>query len=274
MHRIFSKSDSNVRRGGAQPVISQTMNRMKSQSDLMEQKIADCNSELRTMKTALNRTRSPAAKSQIKRSMVYVAQRRKMYMRRYDSLRTQQVNFEAANFSIDDVKNAAFQSAALRSARDEMKTQLKELDINEVDELQEQMEELMGDTSEVVDVSSRSIVTPHLYVDEDDLDDLLDEIGDDEEETDEVYEEEYEEDNDTIPIVSSFRTSPRANSRDQPSSSHAVSVSSSQSNINSLLTAIDDYGLPSLHKQQPLAVDNNRQRRNTGRRVPTSINNF
>lgn len=107
---------------------------------------------------------------------------KKQYEKQRDSMFAQQMNIDTTTFMHSSIKDTTEQVKAMKASHKELTTAMKELDIDEVEDMQFDMEDLMMEHEEIQNVMSRQLGVPD-YVDEDEL------LG----ELDDMFEEEAEE---------------------------------------------------------------------------------
>jgi len=100
-----------------------------------------------------------------------------MFENQRDQLMSQSFNMEQANFATQSMKDTATTVAAMKDANKTMKSQFKEIKINDVENVFDEMQDLLEDANEVNDLLARSFATPY-EVDEADLDEELAALGD------------------------------------------------------------------------------------------------
>merc|ERR1712070_63458 len=99
-----------------------------------------------------------------------------------DNAMGQQFNIDQAAFSIESAKATVSTVATLKASNQEMKRTIgKELNIDDVDDLADEMAELMDDFNEINEVLGQSFATPD-DIDEADLDAELELLADELEE--------------------------------------------------------------------------------------------
>ena len=185
----------------------------------MDQKIASLEVELRGYKDQIKKCKAPAAKKQLQKRALEVLKRKRMYEQQRDQAQAQMFNIDQTSFTLESAKASVQTVAAMKQANQQLKHTLrKELDIDNVDDLAEDMAELMEDFDEINEALGRNYATPDL--DEADLDAELEMLGD---ELEEDLEEESAMPSYLLPA--------------QPNTVPGHQLSSQ--------TATDEYGLPS-----------------------------
>ena len=181
MRRVFGKKKVD----GPAPTLDQASAGVGSRVTDMDKKIESLESELRGYKDKIKKTKAPAAKKQLQKRALEILKRKRMYEHQRDHAQAQMFNIDQTNFSLESARASVQTVAAMKQANKDLKHMLrKELDIDDVDELAEDMAELMEDFDGINEALGRNYATPDL--DEADLDAELEMLGDElEEELDE-----------------------------------------------------------------------------------------
>merc|ERR1712087_24450 len=150
----------------------------------MDKKIAGLENELRVYKEKIKKARTPAAKQMVQKRAMEVLKRKKMYENQRDMVAGQQFNIDQASFGIESAKANVQTIAAMKGANQELKRTLKkDLNIDDVEDLADDMAEMMEDFNEINEALGRNFATPD-DIDEADLDAELEMLED------EMFEEE------------------------------------------------------------------------------------
>ena len=147
-------------------------------------KILQLDKELKGYKDKIDSTKNPAAKKNLQKRAMELLKRKRMYENQRDQLAGQQFNIDQVAFSIDSVKATVSTVASMKVASAEMKKTLKkELNIDDIDGLADDMAELMDEFNEINEVLGQNFATPD-DIDEADLEAELEMLGDELEEAD------------------------------------------------------------------------------------------
>ncbi len=180
MDRIFGKK----KKLPPAPGLGETSAGLGSRVDEMDQKIAGLENELRVYKEKIKKARTPAAKQMVQKRAMEVLKRKKMYENQRDMVAGQQFNIDQASFGIESAKANVQTIAAMKGANQELKRTLKkDLNIDDVEDLADDMAEMMDDFNEINEALGRNFATPD-DIDEADLDAELEMLED------EMFEEE------------------------------------------------------------------------------------
>jgi charged multivesicular body protein 5 len=97
-----------------------------------------------------------------------VLKQKKMYEGQRDMLYNQTFNLDQVSFAAEGLKDAQQTMTALKSANKELKGMMKTVKIQDIDNLQDDMMDLMDESSEIQETLGRSYNVPD-DIDEDDL---------------------------------------------------------------------------------------------------------
>lgn len=178
MRRVFGKKKEE----GPAPSLDDASSGLGGRIGEMDDKIAGLEAELRTYKDKIKKTTNPAAKKQLQKRALEILKRKRMYETQRDNAANQQFNIDQTSFSLESAKASITTVAAMKAANKELKRTIqKDLDIDDIDCLADDMAELMDDFNEVNEALGRNFATPD-DIDEADLDAELDMLGDELEE--------------------------------------------------------------------------------------------
>jgi charged multivesicular body protein 5 len=145
MHRLFGKKKPE----GPKPTLDDASNSMTKRGDTIDQKIAKLDSELMKYKQQMSKMRDGPAKQQLQRRAINVLKQKKMYQGQRDTLYNQQFNIDQTKFATEGIKDTQTTIAAMKTARTELKKGMKEMNLDEVEDLHDDMADLMEDTNEI-----------------------------------------------------------------------------------------------------------------------------
>lgn len=166
MDRIFGKK----KKAGPAPNLADTSAGLGGRVTDMDKKIAGLENELRVYKDKMKKARSPAAKQALQKRAMEVLKRKKMYEGQRDMVAGQQFNIDQAQFGIESAKANVQTVAAMKGANAELKrTMKKDLNIDDVEDLADDMAEMMDEFNEINEALAQNFATPD-DIDEADLD--------------------------------------------------------------------------------------------------------
>ncbi|XP_076333116.1 charged multivesicular body protein 5-like isoform X2 [Tachypleus tridentatus] len=99
-----------------------------------------------------------------------------MYENQRENLMQQSFNMEQANYATQMLKDTKTTVEAMRTGVKEMKREYKRVNIDDIENLQDELEDMMGQAEEVQEALGRSYGMPE--VDDDELEAELDALGD------------------------------------------------------------------------------------------------
>jgi charged multivesicular body protein 5 len=174
MKRVFGKKKAEA----PAPSLDQASKGLGGRMNEMDTKINDLEKELRVYKDKIKNTKSPAAKKQLQKRAMEILKRKRMYEQQRDQVAGQQFNIDQANFGLESAKASVQTVAAMKAANKELKQTIrKDLDIDAVDDIADDMAELMDDFNYINEALGRNFATPD-DLDEADLDAELEMLGD------------------------------------------------------------------------------------------------
>lgn len=164
--------------------------KMEGRGGQLEEKCATIDKQLTQIKQKMKRTKPKSmARKTLQNRARQLLMRRKMYSKNRDQLYAQQFNMDQTKFAKESMENTKQMVGAMKQAKESLKSGIKEIDIDDVEDLQDDMEELLEDNDEIQEILGRAYGVPE-EIDEDELMDELnaleDEMIDEEEETEET----------------------------------------------------------------------------------------
>ena len=178
MRRVFGKKKEE----GPAPSLDDASSGLGGRIEGMDKKIDGLEAELRTYKDKIKKSTNPAAKKQLQKRALEVLKRKRMYENQRDMAMGQQFNIDQTSFSLESAKATITTVAAMKAANKELKNTIKkDLDIDDIDDLADDMAELMDDFNEINEALGRNFATPD-DIDEAELDAELDMLGEELEE--------------------------------------------------------------------------------------------
>jgi charged multivesicular body protein 5 len=174
MHRFLGKKKPEA----PTPTLDDASKGIDSRGDEVDSKIKKLDAELADLKKKMNMSRSAAAKANFKKRALQVLKQRKMYEKQREHLYGQQMNIDQAKFATQSVKDNATMVTAMKATAKELKKAYKEVNINDIENLHDEMSDLMDMSEEVNQLMGSAYGVPE-DVDEDELLDELDALDDD-----------------------------------------------------------------------------------------------
>ncbi|XP_033126560.1 charged multivesicular body protein 5-like [Anneissia japonica] len=172
MNRLFGSSKAKV----PPPNMSDCIKNVDSRTDSIEKKINKLDMELKKYKDQMKKMRDGPSKNMVKQRAMRVLKQKKMYEQQADNLRNQSFNMEQANYATQTLKDTKTTMDAMKLGVKSMKKEFKNVDLDKIDDLQDDMEDMLEQANEVQEMMSRSYGMPE--IDDDDLEAELDALGD------------------------------------------------------------------------------------------------
>lgn len=144
--------------------------------DSIDQKIRKLDAELITYKERMAKLPDGPSKSSLKQQAMRILQQKKQYENQKMAMMNQSLNLESTSFAVSNLRTTVTTVDAMQQASREMKAVQKQLDIDRVENLRDEVEEMMFDAAEVQEVLGRSYGTMD-FVDEADLEAELGALG-------------------------------------------------------------------------------------------------
>ncbi|KAJ1822874.1 Vacuolar protein-sorting-associated protein 60 [Coemansia sp. RSA 2599] len=173
MNRIFGMSKAKTPKPTLEDAIVSTDRRVGE----VETKIKKLDGELARYRDQLSKMRDGPGKSAVKQRALRVLQQKKMYESQRDQLMQQSFNMESTVFATENIKNTLSSVQAMQDANRAMKKQYKNIDVDRIYDIQDEMADLLEQANEVQEVMGRSYSLPE-DIDEHDLEAELDALGD------------------------------------------------------------------------------------------------
>jgi len=155
MHRIFGKKKETA----PPPTLDDAQHSIGNRLSQTEAKVAAIDQELVSMKQQMAKMRDGPAKNQLKQRALTLLKQKKMYEKQRDSMFNQQFNIDQQKFTQESLKDTATTVQAMKSANTALKQQFKEIDIDEIEDLHDDMEDMMYMNEEIQDVMGRAFNT-------------------------------------------------------------------------------------------------------------------
>jgi len=172
MNRLFGKATPKQ----PAPNLTDCIANIDSRGESVDKKIARLDQELAKYRDQMKKMREGPAKNSVKQKALRVLKQKKMYEQQRDGLMQQSFNLEQTNYGIQSLKDTKTTVDAMKISAKEFKKEYKKININQIEDLQDTLEDLNEQSSEIQDIMGRSYGMPD--VDEDELEAELDALGD------------------------------------------------------------------------------------------------
>ncbi|KAJ2489542.1 Vacuolar protein-sorting-associated protein 60 [Coemansia sp. RSA 2050] len=173
MNRLFGTGKPKAPKPTLNDAIAVTDERVSS----LDARIKKCEGELAGYRDKMQKMRDGPGKNAVKQRALQVLRQKKMYEAQRDQLTQQSFNMESAILATENIKNTLTVVQAMRDTNKVMKAQFKEVDIDSIHQMQDDMEDVLEQTNEIQELMGRSYNLPD-DIDEQDLEAELDALGD------------------------------------------------------------------------------------------------
>merc|ERR1719295_72197 len=187
----------------------------------LDKKIMRLERQIIELKKKMNKSRG-AAKNSLKQKALKLLKQKKQYETQRDRMYGQQMNIDNAKYAAQSVKDNADMVTAMKSAATTLKTQMKEVNIDEVEDLQDDWMDLQDDANEINDILGEA-----WGMDDFDEDDLLDELDGLDDELDDLD----------------------MNEDEVPSYMVSANAAANKNDLQQDDGQVDEYGLPKVPEQ-------------------------
>lgn len=162
MNRLFGKGGKEPK-----PTLSDASGRIESRNDAVDARVARIDAELMKTKEQIQRTRGPA-QQRYKQRAIQLLQQKRQYQNQQDMMMQQQFNVDQLQFTTETMKDTHIQVEAMKAANKTLKKDLKKINPDKVDKLQDDLADLYADTQEIQEIMGRGYEVPD-DIDEDEL---------------------------------------------------------------------------------------------------------
>mmetsp|Transcript_38991 Transcript_38991/g.70395 ORF Transcript_38991/g.70395 Transcript_38991/m.70395 type:complete len:220 (+) Transcript_38991:57-716(+) len=155
MRRLFGwGKEEEAPKKDAQPTLQQAADRIDQQVQALEEKIAKSDEEIRQL--VAKGSTNPTAKARAMQAM----KRKKMYEQNRDQLLGQQFNVENLAFQQEQAEVTAMAVQAMSAGTEQLKEQQKNVNINTVDKLTEDLADVQDEMKAINEALAQSSVVP------------------------------------------------------------------------------------------------------------------
>lgn len=154
--------------GAAKPVapppsLSETSDNMTSRADKIDEQVKKLEGQLAGLRDQMKKTRPGPGLEAIKRRALALLKQKKLYEGQLNTLMAQQYNVDQTRFNIESMQNTVGVVQSMKAAAKEMGHQMKhtkELNINYIDNLQDELQEYGDMSSEINEMLSYNYGVP------------------------------------------------------------------------------------------------------------------
>lgn len=139
MDRLFGKGKAKT----PAPSLNDCVNNLESRGDSVDKKISKLDAELMKYREQMKKMREGPSKNMVKQKALRVLKQKKMYEGQREQLTNQSFNMEQTNFSIQSLKDTKTTVDAMKVGVKEFKKAYKDVNIDKIDDLHDQMADMM-----------------------------------------------------------------------------------------------------------------------------------
>ncbi|KAG8041203.1 hypothetical protein G9C98_002191 [Cotesia typhae] len=172
MNRLFGRAKPKE----PGPSLSDCIAGVDSRADAAEKKIQALDVELKKCKDQMLKMRDGPSKNAVKTKALRILKQRKMYESQVSNLRQQAFNMDQTNYATQSLKDTQITIAAMKDGVKQMKNEFKNINIDQIEDVQDDLADMLEQSDEVQEVLGRSYGTPE--IDDDELNAELDALGD------------------------------------------------------------------------------------------------
>ncbi|KAL9657060.1 hypothetical protein ABK040_002686 [Willaertia magna] len=145
---------------GPPPNLDETSKRLGDRQEAVQKKAKQIEIELTKLRDQIRKTPNKMMQERLKQKAMQLLRQKKLYEKQLESLMGQQFNVDQTNFTLNQVKDSVDTVNAMKFAAKTMKKQFKEVNIDKVEDLYDDMLDVMDDANDLQDVLSRSYDVP------------------------------------------------------------------------------------------------------------------
>lgn len=153
MNRIFGTKKKPAPEVKA-PSLTETSEKMGERSKVIQAKVDDCTKQLNEVKNAMKTQKGVAYKNSQKKALM-ILKRRKMYEAQLNSVQNQQFNIDQVQFTSETIQTTIDAAAGMKQAAIAQKELMKNLNLDQLEDLQDDMQDMMEDQQEIQDILGR-----------------------------------------------------------------------------------------------------------------------
>jgi len=171
MRRLFGTQ--NKRAPVPKASLDDTSKMLDNRVQTLEERIKKLDSDIMQHQQQLKRLKpgSPAYNAVKQRAMKALKQR-KMYEAQRDQMMSQAFNLEQTSFATQTLQDTVTQVQAIKQANQTFKAQFKEIEVDDIEDMQDEMQDMLDQNNEIQELMSRSYEMPY-NVDDTELEEEL-----------------------------------------------------------------------------------------------------
>jgi len=173
MNRLFGSGKPKA----PPPNLSDCVANVDSRAESVDKKVSRIDGELNKYKQQMSKMREGPAKNAVKQKALRLLKQKKQYEAQAENMRNQSFNMEQTLMATQTLKDTKTTVNAMKMGVKEMKKEFKNVNIEQIEDMQDELADMLEDANEVQEVMGKAYGMPE--IDEDDLEAELDALGDD-----------------------------------------------------------------------------------------------
>lgn len=172
MNRLFGKSKP----AAPVPSLNDVVQSVDKRVETFDKKIQMLEAELFKYREQMKKMRDGPSKTMVQQKAIRVLQQKKQYEHQRENLMQQSFNLDQTNFATQMLIETKGTVDAMRAGVKQMKQEYKNINVNEIEDLQDDLTDMMADANEIQEALGRTYGVPD--VDESELEAELEALGD------------------------------------------------------------------------------------------------
>ncbi|WFD00509.1 Vacuolar protein-sorting-associated protein 60 [Malassezia yamatoensis] len=155
MYRLFGQSQSK-----SKPDLQQAISNTEARAEATQVKISRLDAELGRYRDQMRKMRQGPGKSAVQQRAMRVLKQKRMYEAQIEQLMQQSYNMEQSIMTTENLRNTMTTVDAMQQANKEMRKTYGKLDVDKMEQIQDDMEDLLEQSSAIQETMSRSYGVP------------------------------------------------------------------------------------------------------------------
>lgn len=149
--RFFGKSKPKA----PAPTTADVIARAETRGDSVQKKIDKLDIDIKKENDKMKRMRPGRARDMTKSKLLKLLKQKRMYQGHQDSIQAQIINMDQQAFAIDSVKDTQEMVGVIKANVSALRKGMKQINIDQVDDMQDTMADLLDESQEMQDILSR-----------------------------------------------------------------------------------------------------------------------
>lgn len=156
MQRLFGLSQNKA----SKPDLQQAITSTDARADATQVKISRLDAELGRYRDQMKKMREGPGKSAIQQRAIRVLRQKRMYEAQMEQLVQQSFNMEQSVMVTENLRNTMATVDAMQQANKNLKKTYRNVNIDKIEQIQDEMEDLMEQSGALQETLARSYATP------------------------------------------------------------------------------------------------------------------